>query len=75
MRHSWVLLIAVATLGLEVLGFPDGAPVDACVKPRPNTPYHGQAKPQSPETIPYQVVASDSNYHPGQKITGKPFYN
>ncbi|XP_077294745.1 reelin domain-containing protein 1 [Arctopsyche grandis] len=51
------------------LGFPDGAPVDACVKPRPNQPYHGQAKPQPPETLPYQVVASDSHYGPGSKIT------
>jgi hypothetical protein len=52
-------------------GFPDGAPVDACVKPRPNQPYHGQARPQPLSTNPYQLIASSGFYEPGSQITGK----
>lgn len=51
-------------------GFPDGAPVDACVKPRPNQPYHGQAKPQPLATNPYAVIASAEQFQPGAQITG-----
>lgn len=54
-----------------VKAFPDGAPVDACVKPRPNQPYHGQARPQPPETNPFQVLQSSAHYGPGAQITGK----
>lgn len=52
------------------LSFPDGAPVDACVKPRPNQPYHGQSRPQPSETNPYQVIASSDTYYSGTQITG-----
>lgn len=62
-----MLLVVVPFL---VEGLPDGAPVDACVKPRPNQPYHGQFKPQSPETLPYSIIASNNEYGPGSKITG-----
>lgn len=54
-----------------VNSFPDGAPVDACVKPRPNQPYHGQARTQPPETNPYLLLASGSDYQAGTQITGK----
>jgi len=67
MQLSCVLLLSVPLL---VKGFPDGAPVDACVKPRPNQPYHGQARSQPPETLPYAVTASSNEYGPGSKITG-----
>ncbi|XP_019877695.1 reelin domain-containing protein 1 [Aethina tumida] len=50
-------------------GFPDGAPVDACVKPRPNQPYHGQSRPQPPETNPFQVIQSQAEYGPGTQIS------
>ncbi|KAI4460217.1 cytochrome b561/ferric reductase transmembrane [Holotrichia oblita] len=53
----------------EIRGFPDGAPVDACVKPRPNQPYHGQARSQPANTNPYYVIASSDRYGPGQQIT------
>ncbi|KAJ8912455.1 hypothetical protein NQ315_002821 [Exocentrus adspersus] len=51
--------------------FPDGAPVDACVKPRPNQPYHGQSRPQLPYTNPFQILQSSAKYGPGSQITGK----
>lgn len=66
-----VLVIVTICLIQVVYGFPDGAPVDACVKPKPNQPYHGQAEPQPINTLPYSVVASASQYAPGQEITGK----
>ncbi|XP_022903755.1 putative defense protein 3 [Onthophagus taurus] len=53
----------------EIFAFPDGAPVDACVKPKPNQPYHGQAKPQPIESNPYQIIANHDRYGPGQEIT------
>ncbi|KRT86434.1 hypothetical protein AMK59_2014, partial [Oryctes borbonicus] len=54
---------------MEINAFPDGAPVDACVKPRPNQPYHGQARPRPPKTNPYHIIASSDRYGPGQQIT------
>lgn len=66
-----VLVIVTICLIQAVYGFPDGAPVDACVKPKPNQPYHGQAEPQPINSLPYSVVASASQYAPGQEITGK----
>ena len=65
----WFLLVLAGAV-LNVVGFPDGAPVDACVKPRPNQPYHGQARPQPPSTNPYQVLQSSAHYGPGTQITG-----
>ncbi|XP_055381376.1 putative defense protein 3 [Condylostylus longicornis] len=51
-------------------GFPDGAPADACVRrERVNQPNHGAARSQKLETLPYIVVASQSHYNPGQKVT------
>lgn len=66
---------AIATLFvfltvLEVNGFPDGGPVDSCVKPKPNQPYHGQTKPQPANTNPYKLLASSDRYQPGSQITG-----
>ena len=52
------------------MAFPDGAPVDACVKPRPNQPYHGQARSQPADSLPYTITASSNEYAPGTKITG-----
>ncbi|XP_023013906.2 reelin domain-containing protein 1 [Leptinotarsa decemlineata] len=56
-------------LVIGVYSFPDGAPVDACVKPRPNQPYHGQARQQSPQTNPFQILQSAAEYGPGAQIT------
>lgn len=50
--------------------FPDGAPIDACVKDRPNQPNHGQHRTQPLSTLPYRVVASSSAYRPNSAITG-----
>ncbi|KAK9737862.1 Reeler domain [Popillia japonica] len=63
--HLILSLCAIA----KIHGFPDGAPVDACVKPRPNQPYHGQARSQPANTNPYYVIASSDRYGPGQQIT------
>ncbi|XP_031335328.1 reelin domain-containing protein 1 [Photinus pyralis] len=49
--------------------FPDGAPIDACVKPKVNQPNHSRAKPQSPDSNPYQIIASHSHYGPGTEVT------
>lgn len=63
-------VVVFLSVVFSVVGFPDGAPVDACVKPRPNQPYHGQARPQSPSTNPYQVLQSSAHYGPGSQVTG-----
>lgn len=66
-----VILLSTIVASLTFAdGFPDGAPVDACVKPKPNQPYHGQAKPQPLGTNPYAVIASAEQFTPGSQITG-----
>ncbi|XP_011704937.1 PREDICTED: putative defense protein 3 [Wasmannia auropunctata] len=71
------VLFTLVLFSISVFGFPDGAPVDACVKPRPNQPYHGEARSQPLNTSPYKILASSSQYRPGTqvtvKITGAPF--
>ncbi|CAH0558954.1 unnamed protein product [Brassicogethes aeneus] len=67
MFFKGVLVLTVLVIGTT--GFPDGAPVDACVKSRPNQPNHGQARPQPAETNPFQVVQSQVEYGPGSQIT------
>lgn len=59
-------------LGLLVNALPDGAPLDACVKG--NKPNHSKIPAQPPNTSPYRIVASTSQYQPGSTITGKPGY-
>lgn len=59
-------------LVIGTTAFPDGAPVDACVKARPNQPNHGRARPQPPETNPFQILQSQAEYGPGSQITGRP---
>jgi len=66
-----ILFAFVVFSSISVYGFPDGAPVDACVKPRPNQPYHGEARSQPLNTSPYKILASSSQYIPGSQITGK----
>lgn len=68
-------LLVVFGICLGVNAFPDGAPVDACVKPRPNQPYHGQSRPQPPETNPFQVLQSSAYYGPGSQIQGKKMFH
>lgn len=69
MRQISVFLCVVGAL--QVAAFPDGAPVDVCVKPRPNEPYHGEARAQPINSLPYQVTASSGRFQPGQQITGE----
>lgn len=61
-------VLAVLVLGASA--FPDGAPIDACVKPRTNQPNHGRARSQAPESSPYQILASGNVYGPGSQIQG-----
>ncbi|XP_066995001.2 putative defense protein 3 [Anabrus simplex] len=69
MKGYTCVISLLVLLPLLVGGFPDGAPVDACVKSRPNQPYHGQAQPQPEGSSPYSITASDSTYRPGSKIS------
>ncbi|XP_011863253.1 PREDICTED: putative defense protein 3 [Vollenhovia emeryi] len=75
--HITVLSALLLFSSISVLGFPDGAPVDVCVKPRPNQPYHGEARSQPLNTNPYKILASSSQYEPGSQVTvtigGAPF--
>lgn len=73
MNESIKYLI-VMTLVLRSSAFPDGAPIDVCVKPRPNQPNHGQARPQPIQTSPYQILQSGADYGPGTQITGRFIY-
>ncbi|XP_015121880.1 reelin domain-containing protein 1 [Diachasma alloeum] len=68
-RNGPILIIALIVAINTVNGFPDGAPVDACVKERPNQPYHAQIKPQPAGTSPYQIVQSSRQYAPGTQVT------
>lgn len=75
-RNANILLITFGSVllllcSMVVYGFPDGAPADTCVKKRPNQPNHGQARSQTAESNPFEVVASDQVYHPGQQISGE----
>ncbi|KAG5310870.1 FRRS1 reductase, partial [Acromyrmex insinuator] len=75
--HVKILFTLVLFSSISVFGFPDGGPVDACVKPRPNQPYHGEARSQPLSTSPYKILASSSQYEPGSQVTvtimGAPF--
>jgi len=71
-EHVKVLFTLVLFSSISVFGFPDGGPVDACVKPRPNQPYHGEARSQPLSTSPYKILASSSQYEPGSQVTGEP---
>lgn len=76
MAEKLCLIVGLMLVVLNnVSGFPDGAPVDACVKDRPNQPYHAQIKPQPQNTDPYQIAASSNQYAPGKQITGIFFLN
>lgn len=54
-----------------ITAFPDGAPIDVCVKPHPNRPNHGQAISRPPHTSPYHILQSGEEYGPGTQITGR----
>lgn len=69
-RSAFVIL-GVVVMVVEftfVVGFPDGAPVEACIYS--NFPNHAGTKPLSPKTFPFEFVASSDKYFPGQKIRG-----
>lgn len=66
----FVQLLVALLLCLGVECFPDGAPVDACVKNRPNQPNHGQHRTQPLSSLPYRIIATSSVYSPNSAITG-----
>lgn len=71
MRNVAFSTLIVVSSAFFVNSFPDGAPVDTCVKPsKANEPNHGQARSQPVQTSPYTFIASSSQYGPGSQITG-----
>lgn len=66
----YIQCLVIVGLVLGCYAFPDGAPIDVCVKPRPNQPNHGQARPQPHHTNPYQILQSAAEYGPGTQISG-----
>lgn len=66
----FVKFIIALVLTTGVHSFPDGAPIDACVKDRANQPNHGQHRTQPLSSLPYRVVASSTVYGPNTPITG-----
>ncbi|XP_013190257.1 putative defense protein 3 [Amyelois transitella] len=62
-------LFFVSVLCVGVNTFPDGAPVDTCVKNRANQPNHGQHRSQPLSTLPYRVFASSAVYGPHSAVT------
>ncbi|XP_076038376.1 putative ferric-chelate reductase 1 [Oratosquilla oratoria] len=59
------------------VGFPDGAPIEACIQDPPNSPNHAGSEALSPELSKHIFRASSSSYRPGQVIrvmmSGRPF--
>ncbi|XP_033326576.1 putative defense protein 3 [Megalopta genalis] len=70
MRSLAIYSLILASLAFFANSFPDGAPVDTCVKPsRPNEPNHGQARSQPLDSNPYEFTASASQYSPNSQIS------
>lgn len=65
---SKIVVALVLCWGVE--SFPDGAPIDTCVRDRPNQPNHSQHRTQPLSTLPYRVLASGNSYAPNTPITG-----
>ncbi|CAG4914987.1 unnamed protein product [Colias eurytheme] len=64
-----IKVVVLVLFSWRVLGFPDGAPIDACVKDRANQPNHGQHRTQPLATLPYRLMASSSAYAPDSHVT------
>ncbi|XP_012544025.1 putative defense protein 3 [Bombyx mandarina] len=62
-------LLVALVLCWGVQSFPDGAPIDTCVKERQNQPNHGQHRTQPISSLPYRVVASSMLFGPNTPIT------
>ena len=64
-----------ALIGLLMIhacwAFPNGGPIDACVKAKPNQPNHSGTLSQPERSNPYTVEASSDYYRPGEEITGE----
>lgn len=63
-----IVVALVLCWGVE--SFPDGAPIDTCVRDRPNQPNHSQHRTQPLSSLPYRVLASGSSYASNTPITG-----
>ena len=76
-RSKMALRIVGAIISLlclhSSLAFPDGGPIDACVKQKANQPNHDNLPPQPIDSLPYIVEASANYYRPGDVITGELF--
>ncbi|XP_034935817.1 putative defense protein 3 [Chelonus insularis] len=70
MAMTSLLIVSVVALSIiSVYGFPDGAPIDVCVKETPNQPKHGPHSAQPLSTNPYHIHASSDTYSPGKQIS------
>ncbi|XP_037778685.1 ferric-chelate reductase 1-like [Penaeus monodon] len=67
----------LSILSNVALGFPDGAPIEACILPHANSPNHAGTKPMPHQTEHHQFTASSGTYTPGDlvevTISGPPF--
>jgi hypothetical protein len=64
---EFLALSIVLISSQEGLGFPDGAPGEACVRHKPN--HGGKAQPLS--QMPFYVTATSSTYSPDETVAGK----
>lgn len=67
---TWSALIGLLMIH-ACWAFPNGGPIDACVKAKPNQPNHSGTLSQPERSNPYTVEASSDYYRPGEEITGE----
>ena len=65
------ILLSLCLLMATCTAFPNGGPIDACVRTRANQPNHGGILPQPENTNPFIVEASTNFWRPGDVITGE----
>lgn len=63
------ILLSLCLLMATCTAFPNGGPIDACVRTRANQPNHGGILPQPENTNPFIVEASTNFWRPGDVIT------
>lgn len=61
----------LSILSNVALGFPDGAPIEACILPHANSPNHAGTKPMPHQTEHHQFTASSGTYTPGDLVEGE----
>jgi len=65
-----VILSSLVLVGVpSTQGFPNGAPIEACIYQ--TVPNHPGTKPQPTESFGHEFVATSGTYGPGSVIDGK----